>query len=54
MAKTMEEAMAELRRDVIRWKAEIAQLQAAGNHDIVERIKEWIAEADRILDRWGA
>lgn len=54
MAKTMKEAMTELRRDVTRWKAEIAQLKAEGDQDLIERIQNWINEADRILDRWDA
>lgn len=52
VAKTIEEAMAELRRDVARWNGEMAELKAQGQLDIVERVKEWIAEAERILARW--
>jgi hypothetical protein len=52
MAKTMEEAMSELRRDVERWHTEIVKLGAEGHHELVERIRFWIAEAEGILARW--
>lgn len=54
MAKTIEEAMAELRRDVTRWNAELAQLKAQGQHDLVQRINHWIKEAEDILARWDS
>jgi aminoglycoside phosphotransferase (APT) family kinase protein len=52
LAKTMREAMAEFRRDVARWKAEITQLKNKGDRDLIDRLQKWIEEADRILDRW--
>jgi aminoglycoside phosphotransferase (APT) family kinase protein len=52
LAKTMREAMAEFRRDVARWKAEITQLKNEGDRDLIDRLQKWIEEADRILDRW--
>ena len=52
LAKTIEEAMTELRRDVARWHSEMANLRAQGQHDLVERMKGCIEEAERILHRW--
>ena len=52
MAKTMPEAMAELRRDVTRWKIELAQLKTIGDRELIGRIHSWIEEADSILERW--
>jgi aminoglycoside phosphotransferase (APT) family kinase protein len=52
LAKTMREAMAEFRRDVARWKAEITQLKDEGDRELIDRLQKWIEEADRILDRW--
>ena len=52
MAKTVEETMGELRRDVERWEAEMVVLKEQGQHDLVERLKEWIKESERILARW--
>ena len=54
MAKTMREAMGELRRDVARWKDEIGQLKTEGDQDVIDRLQRWIAEADHILDRWDS
>jgi len=52
MSKTLEEAMAEFRRDVARWRTEMAELKAQGQHDLVARVKGWIEESERILNRW--
>jgi len=52
VVKTLEEAMAELRRDVARWHTEMAGLKAQGQHDLVDRLKGWIEEAEHILSRW--
>jgi anti-sigma-K factor RskA len=52
MAKTIEEAMSELRRDVARWQAELSQFKDQGQRDVVEKMKVWIEEAERILARW--
>ncbi|HUO01930.1 MAG TPA: hypothetical protein VMU31_04060 [Rhizomicrobium sp.] len=41
-----------LRLDVERWKSEMADLKASGQAELVERVKSWIAEAEKVLAKW--
>lgn len=52
MVRTIEEAMADLRHDVFRWKAQVALLEAEGQHEIVAKVQEWIEHGERLLSRW--
>ena len=49
MAKTVREAVEDLRRDVARWKAEIKELAGDGHSDLGIQLTAWIAEAERII-----
>jgi hypothetical protein len=53
MPKTMDELMREFRQDVDRWRAEIKELKAEGQTKMAERVEEWVAGTQRILERWG-
>lgn len=52
MVKTIKEAMAELRQDVARWRAQVGLMEAEGQHEIVANIQEWIDKGEQLLDRW--
>jgi hypothetical protein len=52
MARTMEEAMTSLRRDVARWKDYIQELEDMRKPTIAENIKKWVAEAERLIAQW--
>jgi hypothetical protein len=50
-AKTIEELMADLRRDVEQWKRQLAKL-GDDHADIAARIREWIDRAERVLSQF--
>jgi hypothetical protein len=53
--KSVDELMAELRRDVDAWKAKLGALKADDQYaGLVEKIEGWIKEAERVLARWNA
>jgi hypothetical protein len=53
--KTVELLMADLRKDVGAWQTKLAPLRGRPEYaDLVQRIEEWIGEAERVLARWGA
>ena len=54
MAKTTEELMSELRQDLARWKSEIESIrEQSPSSELPDKIDMWIAEAERVLARWG-
>jgi len=50
--KSVEQIIADLRRDVAHWKGEVARLRTEGDTDLVETYEGWIREAERVLSRW--
>jgi hypothetical protein len=54
MAKKIEELMDELRQDLARWKRDIESIkEQSPSSELPEKIEAWIAEAERVLARWG-
>jgi len=51
-ARTMEEAMMSLRRDVARWKGYIEDLEGMSKPNIAEDIQKWVVEAERLITQW--
>ena len=54
MARDMSQFFAYLRRDVNRWKSDIATFEAEGQFEIAAAIKDWVAEAERIIKQFGS
>ena len=46
---SIEEYIAEMRRDIERWKREIADCEKAGAPEIAKTIRMWIVEDERIV-----
>jgi hypothetical protein len=52
MVKTREEFLADLGRDVDRWKAELAQVEAKmPGTSLAAEIRSWITEAEGIISK---
>lgn len=49
MARFMREATADRKRDVERWKSDLALAAASGDIGNVVLIRRWIAEANQII-----
>lgn len=47
------EAIADLKRDIERWKAEMAGTRAAGQQELAAQIRRWIAEGEKIITDAG-
>jgi phage host-nuclease inhibitor protein Gam len=49
MVRDISEAIADLKRDIERWKSEMAGVQAAGQRELAAQIRRWIAEGEKII-----
>lgn len=49
MVRDISEAITDLKRDIGRWKSEMAGAQAAGQRELAAQIRRWIAEGEKII-----
>ena len=52
MAKSVNQTMEELRREMTLWKQKVKQLRAEGQFSNIDIIERWIADAEAVLSRW--
>lgn len=52
VVRDVKEVMDDLRRNVARWKTELARLQGEGLHSTAEGLSKVIADAEKVLSRW--
>jgi hypothetical protein len=50
VAQTINDFVAELRQLAARWRDDIIKLESAGESELVDQIKAWIDEAERIIE----
>jgi hypothetical protein len=50
MAQTMSDFVSEMRQLAARWRDDIVKLESAGESELVDQIKAWIEEAERIIE----
>ena len=50
MTQTMDEFVIELRHLTTRWRDDIVKLEDAGGSELIDQIKAWIEEAERIIE----
>ena len=53
MVEHMRQAMAALRRDIARWKIEMAQAKADTNAELSDVILKWIKDGEDLISKSG-
>jgi hypothetical protein len=49
VTQTTQDFIDDLRGLTVRWQADIAKLEAAGEHRLADQVRSWIAEAEGII-----
>lgn len=50
MTQTMDHFITDLRRLTVQWKTDITNREVQGEAELVDQIKAWIDEAERIIE----
>jgi hypothetical protein len=53
VTQTTYDFIEDLRRLTVRWHADIAKLEAAGEQRLADQVRSWIAEAEGIIAAHG-